>query len=155
MLGRVDPQGSLFEPGHLFGDLVTRGSFHDKLAACGHELISDDDFAGLYAPNRGRPSTPPSLMMRGLLLAVKDNTSDRESARRSRVDLDWHHPLGVPPTPPASEPRPSRCSAPGWCCTRRTRPRSPVKGLRSASQTALDCALPQGKRTAQCVRSAG
>src|SRR6266566_4696334 len=96
MLGRVDPQGSLFEPEHLFGDLVTRGSFYDKLAACGHELICDDDFAGLYAPNRGRPSTPPSLMMRGLLLAVKDDTSDRESARRSRVDLDWKHALGVP-----------------------------------------------------------
>src|SRR5947209_3056589 len=95
MLGRVDPQGSLFEPGHRFGDLVTRGSFYDKLAACGHELICDDDFAGLYAPNRGRPSTPPSLMMRGLLLAVKDDTSDRESARRSRVDLDWKHALGV------------------------------------------------------------
>jgi hypothetical protein len=95
MLGRIDPQGSLFEPEHLFGDLVTRGSFYDKLAACGHELICDDDFAGLYAPNRGRPSTPPSLMMRGLLLAVKDDTSDRESARRSRVDLDWKHALGV------------------------------------------------------------
>src|SRR5439155_1325314 len=67
-----------------------------KLAACGHELISDDDFVGLYAPNRGRPSIPPSLMMRGLLLAVKDDTSDRESARRSRVDLDWKHALGVP-----------------------------------------------------------
>lgn len=96
MLGRVDPQGSLLEPEHYFGDLVTRGSFHDKLAACGHELISDDDFAGLYSPSRGRPSIPPSLMMRGLLLAVKDGTSDRESARRSRVDLDWKHALGVP-----------------------------------------------------------
>src|SRR5437667_3651232 len=96
MLGRVDPQGSLLEPGLLFGDLVTRGSFHDKLAACGHELISDDDFVGLYALNRGRPSIPPSLMMRSLLPAVKDDTSDRESARRSRVDLDWKHALGVP-----------------------------------------------------------
>ena len=67
--GTRDPQGSLFEPEHLFGDLVTRGSSHDKLAACGHELICDDDFAGLYAPNRGRPSIPPSIMMRGLLLA--------------------------------------------------------------------------------------
>src|SRR5437588_269158 len=96
MLGHVDPQGSLLEPGLLFGDLVTRGSFHDKLAACVHELISDDDFVGLYALNRGRPSIPPSLMMRGMLLAVKDDTSDRESARRSRVDLDWKHALGVP-----------------------------------------------------------
>jgi len=100
MLGRVDPQGSLLEPGLLFGDLVTRGSFHDKLAACGHELISDDDFVGLYALNRGRQSIPPSLMMRSLLLAVKDDTSDRESARRSRVDLDWKHAPRVPSDSP-------------------------------------------------------
>src|SRR3989440_7036227 len=122
MLGRVDPQGSLFEPEHLFGDLVTRGSFHDKLAVCGHERISDDDFVGLYALNRGRPSIPPSLMMRGLLLAVKDDTSDRESARRSRVDLDWKHALGVASDFPGIGPRPSRCSGPGWCCTTRIRP---------------------------------
>src|SRR5438067_1061460 len=95
MLGRVDPQGSLLEPGLLFGDLVTRGSFSATLAACGHELICDDDFAGLYALKRGRPSIPPSIMMRALLLAVKHDTSDRESARRSRVDLDWKHALGV------------------------------------------------------------
>jgi hypothetical protein len=95
MLGRVNPQGSLLNPGQLLGHLVTKGSFYDKLARCGHELISDDDFAHLYAPSRGRPSIPPSIMMRGLLLATKDKTSDRESARRSRVDMDWKHALGI------------------------------------------------------------
>ncbi|MPZ90945.1 MAG: hypothetical protein GEU68_04815 [Actinobacteria bacterium] len=34
------------------------------------------------------------MMMRALLLATKDDTSDRESARRSRVDLDWKAALG-------------------------------------------------------------
>lgn len=95
MLGRVNPQGSLLAPGQIFGHLVTTGSFYDRLAAHGEELISDDDFAHMYAPSRGRPSIPPSVMMRGLLLQVKDQVSDREAARRSRVDLDWKHALGL------------------------------------------------------------
>lgn len=95
MLGRVNPQRSLLEPGQLYGHLVTKGSFYENLARCGHELICDDDFAHLYAPSRGRPSIPPSVMMRALLLATKDGTSDRESARRSRVDLDWKAALGL------------------------------------------------------------
>lgn len=95
MLGRVNPQSSLLEAGNMCGHLVTKGSFYDKLARCGHELITDDDFAHMYAPARGRPSIPPSTMMRALLLATKDGTSDRESARRSRVDLDWKAALGL------------------------------------------------------------
>ena len=43
----------------------------------------------MYSKSRGRPSIPPSVIVRGLLLAAKDQTSDRESARCSRVDLDW------------------------------------------------------------------
>lgn len=95
MLGRVDPQGSLLDPGQLFGHLVTKGSFYEKLGRHGHELISDDDFAHMYSSVRGRPSIPPSMMVRALLLQVKDGTSDRESARRSRVDLDWKAALGL------------------------------------------------------------
>ncbi|MPZ90946.1 MAG: hypothetical protein GEU68_04820 [Actinobacteria bacterium] len=53
MLGRVDPQGSLLEAGNMCGHLVTKGSFYEKLARCGHELITDDDFAQMYAPARG------------------------------------------------------------------------------------------------------
>lgn len=95
MLGRVDSQSSLLEAGHLCGHLVTKGSFYERLARCGHELISDEDFARMYSSGRGRPSIPPSIMMRALLLATKDGTSDRESARRSRVDLDWKAALGL------------------------------------------------------------
>jgi hypothetical protein len=57
MPGHVDPQGSLLELGLLFGDLVTRGSFHDKLAACGHELISDHDSWGSM-PSTGAGRRP-------------------------------------------------------------------------------------------------
>ncbi len=59
MLGRVDPQGSLLETRHMRRHLVTKGSFYERLADHGHELISDQDFAHLYAPGKGRPSVPP------------------------------------------------------------------------------------------------
>lgn len=95
MLGHVNPQGSLLDPTQLFGHLVTKNSFYEKLARCGHELVADDDFAQMYSKSRGRPSIPPSVMVRGLLLAAKDQTSDREAARRSRVDLDWKAALGL------------------------------------------------------------
>ena len=49
MLGRVDPQGSLLETRHMRRQLVTKGSFYERLADHGHEIISDEDFAHLYA----------------------------------------------------------------------------------------------------------
>jgi len=92
----VNPQGSLLAPDQLFSHLVSKGSFYERLAAVGPELIADEDFADMYADGVGRPSIPPSLMMRALLLATKDGTADRESARRTRVDLDWKMALGLP-----------------------------------------------------------
>jgi hypothetical protein len=75
--------------------LVTRGSFYERLAGHGHEIVSDDDFVELYADGRGRPSVPPSVMVRALLCATHDRTSDRETSRRTRVDLDWKAAMGV------------------------------------------------------------
>ena len=53
MLGRVDPQGSLLETRHVRRNLVTKGSFYEHLADHGHEVISDEDFAHLYAEGKG------------------------------------------------------------------------------------------------------
>lgn len=96
LLGRVDPQASLLETRFTHRRLLTPGSFYERLADHGHELVSDDDFAHLYHEGNGRPSIPPSIMMRALLCAVHDNVSgDREIARRTRVDLDWKAAMGV------------------------------------------------------------
>ena len=57
MLGRVDPQGSLLETRHMRRQLVTKGSFYERLADHGHELVSDEDFAHLSAP-RGALTYP-------------------------------------------------------------------------------------------------
>ncbi len=75
--------------------IVTKGSFYERLADHGHEIVSDDDFAHLYAPRMGRPSIPPSVMVRALLCATHDHTSDAETSRRTRVDADWKAAMGV------------------------------------------------------------
>ena len=95
MLGRVDPQGSLLETRHMRRHLVTKGSFYERLADHGHEMISDEDFAHLYAEGKGRPSVPPSVMVRAMLCATHDRTSDAETSRRTRVDSDWKAAMGV------------------------------------------------------------
>ena len=95
MLGRVAPQGSLLETRHVRRHIVTKGSFYERLADHGHEIVSDDDFAELYAPRMGRPSIPPSVMVRAMLCATHDKTSDAETSRRTRVDADWKAAMGV------------------------------------------------------------
>jgi Transposase DDE domain/Transposase domain (DUF772) len=95
VLGRVAPQGSFLETRVMRRHLVTKGSFYERLADHGHEIVCDDDFVHLYADGRGRPSVPPSVMVRALLCATHDKTSDRETSRRTRVDLDWKAAMGV------------------------------------------------------------
>lgn len=95
MLGRVAPQGSLLETRVMRRHLVTKGSFYERLADHGHEIISDDDFAHLYSPRMGRPSIPPSVMISAMLCATHDKISDTETSRRTRVDADWKAAMGV------------------------------------------------------------
>jgi hypothetical protein len=95
VLGRVDAQGSLLETRVMRRHLVTKGSFYERLADHGHEIVTDDDFAHLYAPRMGRPSIPPSVMVRAMLCATHDRTSDAETSRRTRVDADWKAAMGV------------------------------------------------------------
>src|SRR6266851_4689581 len=74
VLGRVKPQGSLLEVRHARRHLVTKGSFYERLAENGDAFLCDDDYAHLYAPTMGRPSIPPTVMLRALLLATHDRT---------------------------------------------------------------------------------
>lgn len=79
--------GGLFE-----GD---DSSFYARMAVHGPALIRDEDFADCYSASMGRPSIPPSLLMRAVLLQLRDNVSDREAARRGAKDLDWKRALGI------------------------------------------------------------
>jgi transposase len=97
MLGTVDRQGSLLGVDSLLARLFEGDddSFYARMAAHGHEIIADADFAECYVVGRGRPSIPPSLLMRAVLCQIRDDVSDREAARRAAKDLDWKRALGV------------------------------------------------------------
>ena len=97
MLGTVDRQGSLLGVDSLLEKLFEgdESSFYARLAAHGHEVITDDDFAECYSARMGRPSIPPSLMMRAVLCQIRDDVGDREAARRAAKDLDWKRALGI------------------------------------------------------------
>lgn len=95
MLGTVDRQESLLGVDSLLEKLFEgdESSFYAKLALHGDAIVTDADFADCYADGWGRPSIPPSLLMRAVLLQLRDDVSDREAARRAAKDLDWKRAL--------------------------------------------------------------
>jgi hypothetical protein len=63
-------------------------SDHPRLADHGDEIVSDDDFAHLYAPKIGRPSFPPSVVVRALLCAHLKSRGDDAKAAVKAVTAD-------------------------------------------------------------------
>ncbi len=88
MLGRRDPQRSLFGTQHL-PHPVPADSFYARMGALSDVLFPDDDLAGMYCLDNGRPSLPPSLMNGVLLLQFYDDVSDEEAVERLKYDLRW------------------------------------------------------------------
>jgi len=95
MLGRRDPQRSLFEA-HAWPHRVPEDSFYARMGAVNDVLFKDDDLAGMYCDNNGRPSVPPSLMSGILLLQFYDDVSDEEAIGRLTFDLRWKVALNLP-----------------------------------------------------------
>jgi transposase len=95
MLGRRATQQGLFEADHLCRDHVGQDSFYGALSRLGPQLFKDQDFAGLYREEHGRPSVPPSQLCVALLLQTHDGVSDDEAIDRSAYDLRWKVALGL------------------------------------------------------------
>jgi hypothetical protein len=95
MLGRQSAQGALFRPDHALRGHVSEGSFYGLLAEKGRTWFRDEDFAGLYRDDFGRPSVPPSQLAVALLLQAHDSVSDEEAIARSAYDLRWKVALGL------------------------------------------------------------
>lgn len=95
MLGQRSPQKTLFEADTQFVDFVGRDSFYAFLASQRGQLFRDEDFAGLYTANWGRPSVPPSLLATALVLQTYDGSSDEEARQRACYDLRWKVALGI------------------------------------------------------------
>jgi transposase len=95
MLGKRGPQRGLFEADTAYGAFVGRDSFYGWLASQRGELFRDEEFAGLYVLDNGRPSVPPSLLAVALVLQTYDGVSDDEAKQRADYDLRWKVALGV------------------------------------------------------------
>src|SRR6266851_2587886 len=95
MLGRRAGQRGLFETDHLCRDHVGQDSFYGALSRLGPQLFKDEDFAGLYREEYGRPSVPPSQLCVALLLQTHDGVSDDEAIERTAYDLRWKVALGL------------------------------------------------------------
>ena len=95
MLGKRSDQRGLLEADHLYTEHVGRESFYGFLASMRGRLFRDEEFAGLYCPNNGRDSVPPSLLATTLLLQTYDKVSDAEAKRRADFDIQWKVALGI------------------------------------------------------------
>jgi transposase len=95
MLGRRVAQQGLFEADHLCRNHVGEDSFYGALSRLGPQLFKDEDFAGLYRDEHGRPSVPPSQLCVALLLQTHDGVSDDEAIERTAYDLRWKVALGL------------------------------------------------------------
>jgi len=95
MLGRRGAQTGLFEADHLCRDHVGTESFYGALSRLGREWFADEDFAGMYREEHGRPSVPPSQLCIALLLQTYDGVSDEEAIERTAYDLRWKVALGL------------------------------------------------------------
>ncbi len=103
MLGRRDPQRGLFDVIGL-PHTVDPNSFYGRMGAAGPLLFKDDDLAGMYTLDNGRPSLPPSLMSGVVLLQFYDDVSDGEAVARVKFDLRWKVALGLALDYPGFDP---------------------------------------------------
>jgi transposase len=95
MLGERGPQPGLFDADTMYRGFVGANTFYGFLAAQRGTLFRDEDFAGLYCRDNGRPSVPPSLLATALVLQTYEGVSDDEAKRRADYDLQWKVALGV------------------------------------------------------------
>jgi len=85
----------LFDALVVMGPLP-EGSFYALLAEHGDRIVSDSDFVECYSARMGRPSIPPSLLARVLLLQHRTGVSDEQAMECVGWDLRWKAALGLP-----------------------------------------------------------
>jgi hypothetical protein len=94
MLATQSAQVGMFDAAVLTRPLP-EGSFFALLAEHGDRIVRDEDFAECYAPRMGRPSIPPSLLAKVLLLQHRTGVSDEQAMECVAWDLRWKVALGL------------------------------------------------------------
>jgi hypothetical protein len=62
----------------------------------GDRIVRDEDFAECYSSRMGRPSIPPSLLAKVMLLQHRTGVSDEQAMECVAWDLRWKVALGLP-----------------------------------------------------------
>jgi transposase len=94
MLSTASGQVGFFDAAQLMGPLP-EGSFFALLAEHGHRIVRDADFVDCYSADRGRPSIPPSLLAKVLLMEYRTGCSDEQAMENIAWDLRWKIALGL------------------------------------------------------------
>jgi hypothetical protein len=100
MLASQSAQLGFLDAAGLMGPLP-EGSFFSLLAEHGDRIVRHEDFAECYSERMGRPSVPPSLLAKVLLLAYRCGLSDEQAIESVAWDLRWK-PRLTPSSPAAS-----------------------------------------------------
>ena len=103
MLATADRQQGFFDAAWC-SDLLPEGSIYSLLQEHGERIVRDEDFAECYSSSHGRPSIPPSLLAKVLLLAYRDGLSDERAMEAVRFDLRWKVALDLPLDHPGFHP---------------------------------------------------
>jgi transposase len=103
MLGVADRQRGFFDAAWC-SDLLPEDSIYALLAEHGDRIVRDEDFAECYSERQGRPSIPPSLLAKVLLLAYREGLSDVRAMEALRFDLRWKVALDLPIDHPGFHP---------------------------------------------------
>ena len=74
---------------------LPEGSFFALLAEHGDRIVCDSDFAECYSQRMGRPSIPPSLLAKVMLLQHRTGASDEQAMECVAWDLRWKVALGL------------------------------------------------------------
>jgi transposase len=103
MLAVADRQRGFFDAVWC-SELLPGDSIYSLLAEHGDRIVRDEDFADCYSERQGRPSIPPSLLAKVLLLAYRDGLSDERAMDAVRFDLRWKVALDLPVDHPGFHP---------------------------------------------------
>jgi transposase len=103
MLASRDGQRGFFDAAWCAG-LLAENSIYALLAEHGERIVRDEDFAECYSVRWGRPSIPPSLLAKVLLLAYRCGLSDERAMEALRFDLRWKVALDLPIDHPGFHP---------------------------------------------------
>jgi transposase len=103
MLATADRQQGFFDAAWC-SDLLPSDSIYSLLHEHGDRIVRDEDFAACYSERHGRPSIPPSLLAKVLLLAYREGLSDERAMDAVRFDLRWKVALDLPIDHPGFHP---------------------------------------------------